>query len=108
MKEFGIYVDDNFISVVVDVNDEYVVGVDYPIDDFQEFKQQAITNSNINEWLRVHYDLIEDEQIYEINLKIRPDVFKNSGYVGQINSELFQKCLKEFIMEIYHSLMNEV
>jgi len=102
MREFGIYVDEDeeIVSVFVEITEEYVIGADYPIDDFEEDGYGILSNTNVNEWLQDNYDVIGEEQVYELDTEKASDIFKNCGYIGQVNDYL-QENLKNFIMELY-------
>jgi len=102
-KEFGIYVDDTNISVLAEVNEELILGIDYPLNKYYQ-SYEILSNERINNWLLWNWDNIGVEQIFDVDLYKHPDVFKDYGYLGHVNNETIKKNIKESVKNAWREI----
>jgi len=96
IKEYGIYTSEinNTISIIVATSSTLILGFDLNVSDFTKLE-----NKLINEILKEHFQtMIKYHKLFIIKLKETPDIFKNYGYLGEIEQDpKFRKNIKDFV-----------
>jgi len=93
-KEFGIYVNNDVVSVLVEVYSDKIIGVDFPISKFK-----LLSNEYVNLELYNYLD-IEEGAIFEANLITHPNILNNYGYLGEIKYRHLKTNIKKKVEEI--------
>jgi len=94
-KQFGIYINDELITIITEINKNKAIGIDYMLEDYIK-TNKPISNKHIIEWLDIEYECSEF-QIFEVNLDNHPEIFKNYGYLGQISDLRMKRMLRKHI-----------
>jgi len=90
-KLFGIYSNEKYLSVILDKNKDLILVVNFEFSNFKE-----ISNQCINDFLAFNNFKLSDRPFYIENIKMNPKLFKNYGYLGQINEVVQDKLLMRF------------
>ena len=56
-KKYGIYANDEDVSIIIDLNKDYMLGVEFPIEIFS-----IISNNGINICIEDHFEETEDKE----------------------------------------------
>lgn len=100
-KLFGIYTEseDGYLSILTHISKDSIMGIDFLLSEFDE-----ITNKGINNWFSINYNNFKNGEVFHVDTDEIPDVFKNFGYLGQINDSVVQQNLKKYVeQEWWHS-----
>jgi len=84
MKEFGIYTNDENISVITNITDTSVYGFEFSLEGCENVEKN-LSNKHINNWIELN-TVFFDECVFLVNIIGNPDYFKDYGYVGQLTN----------------------
>jgi len=91
MKEYGIYTNDKFLLIITEINQDYIQGVKYLLENFVE-----LNNKKINETLYLFWDsMMGTNVVYDTFVEFSK-YYDDIAYLGQINSRKLQKELKDY------------
>lgn len=95
-KQYGIYTNDRYAYIVVAFDKHKMFCLRFFIDN--EFVGKS--NQGINEFLKRRYSIFGKDELDIIDLHTYPNIFKNHGYLGQVDDKTLMEKLDKAIREM--------
>jgi len=90
-KEFGIYVNDYYVAIIINNDVGRISGFELPINYFNE-----LSNKEINNWMLNNYKNLKSMHLFEFNPNHQYEYFKTDGYLGLVDDNALRDKLVNY------------